>query len=187
MLVVITGPSGVGKTTIIELLLEADPGLKYSASLTSRQPRAGEVGGMDYRFISSEEFQEKIKNNEFVEWSEVYGEYYGRLRKDLEEPMCYGDALIGIDVQGAVKLQAKYPEGIFIFMLPRSEAALEAQLRGRKTDDEVSIKTRLDAALQEMKQANDFDYVVVNDKIDKTVKEVQSILSVEREEKPQVT
>ena len=180
MLVVITGPSGVGKTTIINQLLESDPCLKYSASLTSRQPRSGEVGGADYRFISPEEFQEKIKNDEFVEWSEVYGEYYGRLRKDLEELMRCGDALIGIDVQGAVKLQSKYPKGVFIFMLPRSEAALEAQLRGRKTEDEASIKTRLDAALQEMKQADDFDYVVVNDKIDKTVKEVQSILSVER-------
>ncbi|MFC1713622.1 guanylate kinase [Candidatus Poribacteria bacterium] len=180
MLVVITGPSGVGKTTIIKLLLGSDPGLQYSTSLTSRQPRSDEIDGTDYRFISPEEFQEKIKNDEFVEWSEVYGKYYGRLRKDLEDLIRCGDALIGIDVQGAVKLQAKYPEGVFIFMSPRSEAALEAQLKGRKTDDDASIKIRLAAALQEMKQADDFDYVVVNDKIDETVKEVQSILSMER-------
>ena len=180
MLVVITGPSGVGKTTIIESLLKSGPGLKYSTSLTSRPPRPGEVDGIGYRFISLEEFQEKIKNDEFVEWSEVYGKYYGRLRKDLEELMNHGDVLVGIDVQGATKLQAKYPEGVFIFLLPRSEAALEAQLRGRKTDDEASIKTRLDAALQEMKQASDFGHIVVNDKIDETVKEVQSVLSMER-------
>ena len=181
MLVVITGPSGVGKTTIIKSLLKADPSLKYSTSLTSRQPRPGEADGIDYRFISPEEFQAKIENDEFVEWSEVYGEYYGRLKKDLEEQMHSGDILVGIDPQGAAKLQARYPEGVFIFLLPRSEAALEAQLRGRKTDDEASIKTRLGAALQEMKQADDFEHVVVNDKIHKTVKEVQLILSMERD------
>lgn len=180
MLVVITGPSGVGKTTIIKSLLKSDPDLKYSASLTSRPPRPGEVEGTDHRFVSPEEFQEKIKNDEFVEWSEVYGEYYGRVRKDLEELMKRGDVLVGIDVQGAMKLRAKYPEGVFIFLWPKSEAALEAQLRGRKTDDEASIKTRLDAAPREMKQASDFDHIVVNDKVDKTVKEVQSVLSMER-------
>lgn len=181
MLIVITGPSGVGKTTIIKSLLKADPEIKYSTSLTSRQPRPDEVAGVDYSFISLEEFQAKIKNDEFVEWSEVYGKYYGRLKKDLEGQMSSGDVVLGIDVQGAKKIQAKYPEGIFIFMLPRSESALEAQLRGRKTDDEAAIKTRLNAALQEIKQADDFEHVVVNDKIDETVKEVRSILRIEKD------
>ena len=176
MLVVITGPSGVGKTTIIKSLLKADPGLKYSTSLTSRQPRPNEADGDDYRFIGVEEFQEKIKNGEFVEWSEVYGKYYGRLRSDLEELLSNGDVLVGIDVQGAVKLLNEYPEGIFIFMLPPSKAALEERLRGRKTDDETSIKTRLDAALKEMEQADDFQYKVINDRIDETVKEIQSCI-----------
>jgi guanylate kinase len=141
------------------------------------------VDGVDYRFISLEEFQAKIENDEFVEWSEVYGEYYGRLKGDLEKQMRSGDVVVGIDPQGAAKLLAKYPEGIFIFLLPRSEAALETQLRGRRTDDEASIKRRLKAALQEMKQADNFEYRVVNDKIDKTVKEVQSILSMERKKR----
>jgi len=180
MLVVITGPSGVGKTTIIKALLKADPNLRYSTSLTTRQPRPGEVGGMYYHFTSPEEFRNKIKRDEFAEWSEVYGEYYGRLKKDLEDLMRRGDVLVGIDPQGAMKLRDKYPEGVFIFLLPRSKAALEAQLRGRKTDDEASIETRLDAALREMKQADDFDYTVVNDKISETVKKVQSILTDER-------
>ena len=174
MLVVITGPSGVGKTTIIESLLKADPSLKYSTSLTSRQPRSNEVDGEDYRFISVEEFQEKIKNGEFVEWSEVYGKYYGRLRSDLEELLSNGDVLVGIDVQGAVKIRNQYPEGVFIFILPPSEAALEARLRGRKTEDETSIKTRLDAALREMKQAGDFDYKMINDRIDEVAEEIRS-------------
>ena len=183
MLIVITGPSGVGKTTIIKSLLKADPGLMYSTSLTSRQPRPDEIDGIDYSFTGLEEFRAKIKNDEFAEWSEVYGKYYGRLKKDLEEQMSNGDVVVGIDVQGAKKLQASYPEGVFIFMLPRSEIALEAQLRGRGTDDDISIKTRLNAALQEIEQADDFEYTVVNDKIDKTVKEMQAILRIEKEKR----
>ncbi len=180
MLIVITGPSGVGKTTIIESLLKSDPNLKYSVSLTTRQPRSGEVNGVDYFFVSDEEFQKAIANGEFAEWSEVYGKYYGRLEKDLEEQMRCGDVLVGIDVQGALKLRSKYPEGVFIFLLPRSQKALEAQLRGRKTDDEASVKTRLDAALQEMRQAERFDNKVVNYKIDETVRKIKSILTAEK-------
>lgn len=180
MLIVITGPSGVGKTTIIKSLLKSGPNLKYSVSLTTRQARAGEVDGVDYFFVSDEEFQKAIANGEFAEWSEVYGKYYGRLKKDLEEQMRCDDVLVGIDVQGALKLRDKYPEGVFVFLLPRSQKALELQLRGRKTDDEVSIKTRLDAALQEMKQAENFNYKVVNDKIDETVRKIRSILVAER-------
>jgi len=172
MLVVITGPSGVGKTTIIEALLKADPKFRYSTSLTTRQPRHGEVDGVSYHFTSLEDFRKKIQRDEFAEWSEVYGKYYGRLKKDLDDMMRHGDVLVGIDIQGAKKLRDKYPKSIFIFLLPRSEAALEKQLRGRKTDDEASIKTRLDAALREMEQADDFDYTVVNDKINETVKKV---------------
>ena len=180
MLIVITGPSGVGKTTIIKSLLKSGPNLKYSVSLTTRQARAGEVDGVDYFFVSDEEFQKAIANGEFAEWSEVYGRYYGRLKRDLEEQMRCGDVLVGIDVQGALKLRDKYPEGVFVFLLPRSQKALELQLRGRKTDDEVSIKTRLDAALQEMKQAENFNCKVVNDKIDETVRKIRSILVAER-------
>ncbi len=180
MLIVITGPSGVGKTTIIESLLKSDPNLKYSVSLTTRQPRPGEVNGVDYFFVSDEEFQKAIANEEFAEWSVVYGKYYGRLKRNLEEQMRFSDVLVGIDVQGALKLRNKYPEGVFIFILPRSQKALELQLRGRKTDDESSVKTRLDAALREMKQAESFDYKVVNYKIGATVRKIKSILTAEK-------
>ena len=180
MLMVITGPSGVGKTTIIESLLKSDPNLKYSVSLTTRQPRSGEVNGVDYFFVSDEEFQKAIANGEFAEWSEVYGRYYGRLERDLEEQTRRGDVLVGIDVQGALKLQSKYPEGVFIFLMPRSQKALETQLRGRKTDDEASVKTRLDAALQEMRQAESFDYKIVIYKIGETVGKIKSILTAEK-------
>jgi len=180
MLVVITGPSGVGKTTIIKSMLKADPKLKYSVSLTTRQPRPREVGGVDYRFVSMEEFQEHIENDEFAEWSKVYGKYYGRLKKGLDElARCY-DALVGIDVQGALKLKDKYPQGVFIFILPRSISALETQLRGRKTNDESSVRTRLSAAIQEMEKADSFDYKVVNNRVSETVKEIQSIILAEK-------
>ncbi len=179
MLVVITGPSGVGKTTIIKALLKADPNLQYSTSLTTRERRSGEVDGDDYRFVSEAEFCEGIQKAEFAEWSEVYGEYYGRLKKDLDDLMRRGHVLVGIDPQGAAKLRDKYPEGVFIFLLPRSAEALEAQLRSRKTDDEASIKVRLGAALQETRQADDFDYAVVNNIITQTVKKIQSILIAE--------
>jgi guanylate kinase len=179
MLVVITGPSGVGKTTIIKSLLKADPNLQYSISLTTRERRQDEVDEAHYHFVSEAEFLEGIRRGEFAEWSEVYGKYYGRRKRELDELMSRGHVLVGIDPQGAEKLQNLYPEGVFIFLLPKSEAALEAQLRGRKTDDEDSIKVRLDAALQEMQQADNFGYVVVNNRIDETVREVQSILRTE--------
>lgn len=180
MLLIITGPSGVGKTTIIKELLKAEPNLRYSVSLTTRQPRADEVDGVDYHFVSRQEFLQKIKNDEFVEWSEVYGEYYGRLKSDLDELALRGDVVVGIDIQGALKLLNTYPEGVFVFLLPKSESALESQLRKRGTDDEESIKTRLDSANREMMMADKFDYRVVNDKITDTVKKVQSIMTAER-------
>ena len=180
MLVVITGPSGVGKTTIIKALLRSSPNSKYSTSLTTRKRRHDEIDGIDYHFVSRENFQKAIENGEFAEWSEVYGEYYGRLKRDLDDLMNRSDALVGIDVQGARKLQDRYPEGVFIFLLPKSEAALEKQLRGRKTDDEASVKRRLNAALHEMKQADDFDHAVVNDRIDDTVRKIEAILEAEK-------
>ena len=180
MLVVITGPSGVGKTTIINHLLKLEPKFKYSVSMTTRKPRHNEVDGLDYKFVNLKEFQKAITNDELVEWSEVYGEYYGRLKKDLDDLMRHNDVLIGIDVQGAKKLQDKYPDEVFIFLLPKSEEALEKQLKGRGTDDEKSLKTRLDAAMQEISQAGDFKYNVVNDKIHNTVKEVYDILMAEK-------
>ncbi len=180
MLIIITGPSGVGKTTIIRSLIKADPKLKYSVSLTTREPRPREIDGVDYHFVSESEFKEKIKNDEFAEWSEVYGKYYGRLKKDLEEVSRENDVLVGIDVQGAEKLKAKYPDGVSIFILPKSESALESQLRGRGTESEESLKTRLNMAIQETKKADIFDYKVVNDKVYETVKKIQCIIIAEK-------
>jgi len=180
MLVVITGPSGVGKTTIINRLLEFDPHFQYSTSITTRSPRHDEIDGVDYFFVTREEFQKSIDENQFAEWSEVYGHYYGRLKRDLECLMKKKDVVVGIDVQGAIKLQDIYPQGIYIFMLPASEVALENQLRGRRTEGETSLKTRLAAALQEMKHQDKFSYIVVNKKVNNTVKQIQNIIFSEK-------
>jgi guanylate kinase len=176
MLIVITGPSGVGKTTIINSLIEANPNLKYSVSMTTRKPRQGEKNGVDYYFISDEEFKDKIRKGELAEWSEVYENFYGRSKHELEDLSKNHDVLVGIDVQGAIKLREIYPHGVFIFILPKSIEALEKQLRGRGTDDESSIKTRLDKALQEIEKADNFDYKVVNDIVERAVKEIQLII-----------
>jgi guanylate kinase len=180
MLIVITGPSGVGKTTVIKSLLKSDHNFIYSTSLTTRNPRPGEIDGVDYRFVNREDFCRWIKEGKFAEWSEVYGEYYGRLREDLENLTSHKDVLVGIDVQGAKKLLDIYPEAVFIFLLPKSEEALESQLRGRKTENEEDIKKRLKSALKEIDQADYFDYKVLNNRIDKTVKEVRYIIELEK-------
>lgn len=178
MLIVITGPSGVGKTTIINALLKQDPNLKYSVSMTTRQPRHNERHGIDYHFVSEEEFKDRIEKDEFIEWSEVYGKYYGRLKKDLEDTT--SDILIGIDVQGALKLKKICPQAVFIFILPKSEKALEMQLRGRGTESESSLKDRLNSAIYEIKMADEFDYKVVNNEINETVKKIMCIIVAEK-------
>ncbi len=178
MLIVITGPSGVGKTTIIKSLLDLYPDLKYSVSMTTRQPRHNEKNGVDYHFVSEEEFKSRIEKDEFIEWSEVYGKYYGRLKKDLEDPN--SDILIGIDVKGALKLKRTHPQAVFIFILPRSEEALEMQLRGRGTESESSLKARLDSAIHEMDKADEFDYKVINDDVNEAVKKIMCIIVAEK-------
>jgi len=180
MLIIITGPSGVGKTTIIKTLMKADPSLKYSVSMTTRKPRHNEKHGMDYYFVSVEDFKRMIEKNELAEWSEVYGEYYGRSKKELDELSKNYDTLVGIDIQGAMKLQKTYPHGIFIFILPKSEEALETQLRGRRTDEESSIETRLNAAIDEIKKADNFDHKVVNDVVEETAEKIKSIIIAEK-------
>ena len=187
MLIVITGPSGVGKTTVMKSLLNADRSLKYAPSLTTRKPRPIESNGVDYHFVSEDEFLQLVRNNKFAEWSRVYDNYYGRLRDDLDTMIASGDVVVSIDIQGAMKLKEKYPDGVFIFLLPRSEQALEAQLRGRGTDDENSIRTRLEAAVREMQQADSFNHVVVNNKVQDTVRKIESILASEREKRQQQT
>jgi guanylate kinase len=165
-LIIFSAPSGAGKTTIVKHLLQSGLPLEFSISACSRTPRTGEVNGKDYYFLSADDFKKKIDNNEFIEWEEVYaGNYYGTLRSEVERIWKNGNhVLFDIDVKGGVNLKKKYPhQTLSVFVMPPSVKELENRLRGRSTDDEATIQKRLDKAVYELKFADQFDVVLIND------------------------
>ena len=181
LLFVVSGPSGVGKGTIREKIFEVFPDLKYSVSVTTRPPRKGERNGIDYYFVSKDNFKKMIEEEKFAEWALVHGEYKGTPLDFLIEQRLKGeDVLLEIDVQGAAQIKAKFSEGIFIFIAPPSWKDLEERLRRRKTETEKNLKKRLRDALKEMKYAKNYDYLVVNDNIEDAVKKIESIIIAER-------
>ena len=180
LLVVISGPSGAGKGTICQALLEKTP-LAYSVSATTRKPRAGEVDGESYYFLSVEAFEEMIEKDELLEWAKVYDNYYGTPLKKVEEKLAAGeDILLEIDTQGAMKVREKFPEGVYIFILPPSLAELERRIRGRDTETEEVLQKRLAAAIDEIEAGKCYKYVVTNDEVDGAVDAVCAILAAER-------
>ena len=180
LLVVVSGPSGAGKGTICQALLEKTP-LAYSVSATTRKPRAGEVDGKSYYFLSVEAFEEMIEKDELLEWAKVYDNYYGTPLKKVEEKLAAGeDILLEIDTQGAMKVREKFPEGIYIFILPPSLAELERRIRGRDTETEDVLQKRLAAAIDEIEAGKCYKYVVTNDEVDGAVDSVCAILAAER-------
>ena len=180
LLVVVSGPSGAGKGTICQALLEKTP-LAYSVSATTRKPRAGEVDGESYYFLSVEAFEEMIEKDELLEWAKVYDNYYGTPLKKVEEKLAAGeDILLEIDTQGAMKVREKFPEGVCIFILPPSLAELERRIRGRDTETEDVLQKRLAAAIDEIEAGKCYKYVVTNDEVDGAVDSVCAILAAER-------
>ena len=180
LLVVISGPSGAGKGTICQALLERTT-LAYSVSATTRKPRAGEVDGESYYFLSVEAFEEMIEKDELLEWAKVYDNYYGTPLKKVEEKLAAGeDILLEIDTQGAMKVREKFPEGVYIFILPPSLAELERRIRGRDTETEDVLQKRLAAAIDEIEAGKCYKYVVTNDEVDGAVDSVCAILAAER-------
>lgn len=178
LLIVISGPSGSGKTTIRNALLKKKPDLKVSTSCTTRSPRPNEVNGKDYSFLSQEEFERKIKEGQFVEWARYNDDYYGTPKEFLEKSISAGDdLLLTIDTQGALNIKQSYPESILIFIMPASMERLEAQLRNRKSDSEADVRKRLEIAQKEMNSSNLYDYVVVNDKVNKAVEQIMAIIA----------
>jgi len=180
LLIVISGPSGSGKTSITKILRNTESNLSFSISATTREPRAGEVNGVDYYFFSEAEFQRKIESGEFAEWA-VYGNHrYGTLKKVVEDNLQSGkDILLEIEVQGAIQLRRLYPDGVFIFILPPSQTSLEARLRNRKTESEGDIRRRLLIAKSEISYINNYDYIVFNydNQIEKSVENVRCIVA----------
>ncbi len=180
-LIVVSAPSGGGKTTICEALLAKDPQLVRSISATTRAPRGREQDGQDYYFISEKSFARQRHQNRFLEWAMVHGHYYGTLKTEVKRQITAGkDVLLVIDVQGGLKVKEQMPQAVLIFLQPPSLSALEARLRGRGTDAEGEIHKRLRNARWEMRQARAYDYLVVNNKLPQAITDVQAIIRAER-------
>jgi guanylate kinase len=178
--VVISGPSGVGKSSFVRQLVDADADLVYSVSATTRARRAHEVEGQDYFYLDRGEFQRRVEAGAFVEWAEVHGELYGTLRSQTDGSLRSGkNVLLDIDVQGGRAVRKIYRDAVLIFLLPPSLQSLEARLRGRGTDSEDRIRLRLENAQREMALVTEYDYVVVNDELEKAYRQIASILVAE--------
>jgi guanylate kinase len=178
---VISGPSGTGKSTIIRALRERITALGYSISHTSRRPRKTETNGVDYCFVKKETFRRMIREGAFVEYAEIYGNFYGTALSSLGEQTEKGrDVLLDLDAQGARNLKGHFQEGVLIYLLPPSLKTLGERLRARGTDDETIIQTRLSKALGEIQNCLWYDYIVINDDLERAIGEVQSIVISER-------
>lgn len=176
-LVVVSGPSGVGKGTVVRGVLSARPDLTLSVSATTRDPRPGEVDGVHYRFVGDAAFDRLIERGAFLEWAEVFGRRYGTLADDVEEARASGrDVLLEIDVQGARTVRERVSDAILVFLQPPSEEELRRRLAARGTETGASLQARLREARREMDEADRFDHVVVNDRIDEAVAEVLAII-----------
>ena len=178
-LLIISAPSGAGKTTICRKLLARRKDLRYSVSCTTREPRAGEKNGKHYFFLSREEFKRKIQRSELLEWAMVHDEYYGTPRHYVEDAIKHGgNVIMAIDVQGAMAIRRKHPSAILVFVLPPTMHALKTRLAGRRDASEIVAK-RLANSHGELAAAKDYDYAVVNDDLERAVDQISCILTAE--------
>ena len=180
-LYVFTGPSGAGKGTLISRLLTEDDRIFYSISATTRAPRSGETDGVQYYFLKKEDFEAKIAQNAFLEHAKYVDNYYGTLEAPVNEKLAAGkDVILEIEVQGAMQVHEKRPDAVMVFIAPPSFEELASRLRGRGTEDEAKVLKRLETAKGELAQQDKFDYVVVNDTVDRAVEELHGILAKRR-------
>ncbi len=189
LMLVLSSPSGAGKTTLSRLLLKADPAVELSVSVTTRPPRANEKHGRDYRFIQKLQFEKMVANDELLEWAEVFGNLYGTPRAPVVRALAAGrDVLFDIDWQGTQQIREKARGDMAsIFVLPPSIPELERRLRARALDDEVVIRGRMAKAGDELSHWPEYDYVIVNDDIDRAFEEVKKILATERLKRERLT
>src|SRR5882672_6710132 len=180
-LIIVSAPSGAGKTTLVAGALGRDNRVRPSISFTSRRPRAGEEQGAHYHFVSRAEFEVMIANGDFLEWAEVHGNLYGTSRRAVEEIRSSGaDVILTIDIQGAAQARKLFPDATSVFIMPPSLDALTERLESRGTDMARDRRLRLDSALHEMEQYVDFDYVVINDDLNRAIDELGAIITAER-------
>jgi guanylate kinase len=182
LLLVLSAPSGAGKTTLAHRLLKELPNMIFSVSVTTRQPRGKEQDGVDYHFVDVATFQERIERGDFVEWAEVHGHFYGSPQSVVDEARAKkGVAVFDIDVQGGQAIKRKHPEAILIFILPPSMEELERRLRDRKTDSDETIRKRMLAARSEIERGvASYDYIVVNDDFERAFLDLRSVVVAER-------
>ena len=181
LLLVVSGPSGAGKGTICSLLRKALPELAYSVSVTTRQPREGEVDGKDYFFKTVAQVKDMIFRGELLEYAQVYGNYYGTPKPYVQQLLNEGkDVLLEIDIQGALQIKKVFPDGVFIFVVPPSLEELRARIYKRGKDTEEVIEKRLKAATGELGYAGEYDYIIVNDVAEKAMQRVLTLLEAER-------
>jgi len=187
LIIVLSAPSGSGKTTIVARLIDSLMHITRSISYTTREPREGEKAGVDYVFVSREEFDGMKNNGEFLEWEENFGNYYGTGRKQVEDMLASGlDVIMSIDVKGARTAKKEYPESISVFVMPPSLEELENRLRRRKTDAESQVAIRLRESKQEVAASDEYDFLVVNNKLDEAVEEVKQVIEKERENRKKI-
>lgn len=182
LLIVLSGPSGVGKGTVRKAIFEDDGvDFRYSISATTRKPRVGEVDGQDYFFVSREKFEEKIQAGDMLEYAEYVGNYYGTPRSFIDETLASGkDVFLEIDVQGALQVKTKMPEGVYIFLTPPDIKNLRTRLEGRGTDSPEVIDQRVEAAKDELKKMINYNYAVENDIVELAVDRIKAIITAER-------
>lgn len=188
LLVVISGPSGVGKSTVVKKLCKLYPKLKISVSATTRPPRPGEKHNKDYQFITQEEFFHRVEKDEFIEWAQVHGYYYGTPKETIDKLLKANRvAVLEVDVQGAASIKEAVLRGkirgsaVFVFIIPPSVDMLAFRLKRRKTEQTEMMNYRLRAAIAELQVMEKYDYIVVNDKVDTAAEKIKAIINVEKE------